>query len=181
MSPPGRERRVVLAAVAAALLVVLGAGPATALAAADDPSPTLDDVRRLPSSALLAREPVPGGMVTLGAPMPSNPNGCAGATDVPTQVNGKVSVRGRTTCTYSAQQLGVGTTLYRSDWWGLNPMDTGTSSRPTGTSSGDAVASASCARATTRTYVGVSSHRVTVSGVVYSSTTSSSATFACRS
>jgi hypothetical protein len=175
----GRGRLAALVAAGVIVLTAAGVGPAAALAAAEEPTPAVDDVGGLPAWAVLTAEPAPG-RLTLGAPMPGNPNGCAGETDPPARSNGQASVRGRTTCAYAAQQLSVGTTLYRSDWWGLNVMDTASSARPVGTTSGDAVASASCGRAPSRTYVGVSSHRVTVSGVRYSSTTSSSSMFACR-
>lgn len=70
------------------------------------------------------------------------------------------------------------TTLYRVDWWGLNPMASGSK---TGYSKSfiETTPHSGCGNAPMQTYAAYSAHTAIISGITYAAQTSQSNDFAC--
>lgn len=111
---------------------------------------------------------------------------CGGETARPhestlTRWRDHASVHGRTTCAggSSIAWLWVETTLYREDWWGLNPMGTSYSERTNSRTSKDAAPHAYCGGTPNRWYRGVSAHQFIDGNKAYVAATGNRNQFAC--
>jgi hypothetical protein len=187
MGPFPAPRKHTLAIVAAALLLgAVSAGPA---AAVQPPDPdgngtlTLSDLQGLPSHSELGGVTTdprsqPSGVTTMGVRLGTNPNQCEGLTEYPHRSGADASVHARTFCVTNTPTIKVSTTLYRVDWWGLNPMVSGSK---TGYSKSfiETTPHSGCGNAPMRTYTAYSAHTAIISGITYTAQTGESNSFAC--
>lgn len=187
MKPFPAPRKRTLTVVATALLIgAMSAGPTAAVQPPDpngDGKLTLSDLQGIAAHSDLGGATTgprnrPSGATTMGVKLGANPNGCEGLTEYPHRSGADASVHARTSCVTNTPTITVSTTLYRVDWWGLNPMASGSKTGYT-KSFVETTPRSGCGNAPMRTYAAYSAHTAIIGGTTYAAQTAQSNDFAC--
>ena len=174
-------RSAALASITVALLMI-PAFPAFAASSGTQPAPPSPAQTQRPAQSNnvpLTDNGASRGASAAGSVSPNSlpigvsPAGCTGQTDYAHKSGTQASVHGRTTCTFFTNGVGVTTYLWNLAWFGWVDLNSGTSSRPSGTTSYDATPHSACASTDPHSFFGSSSHYSIEGSTTYTGSTAS--------